>query len=119
MSGYRTSSYDPTHYERAGRPMRPFNWVQWTGVALFVVGMTLYLLVFAGRFGWMRPLIAETSPGFALNMVGIVLINSRRQPAPDPAPELAAARKRSLRITGAVVTLVLGAAIAIAIFTGA
>lgn len=116
MSGYSTSRYDPTHYERMGRPLRPFNWVQWTGVALFVVGMTLYVLVLAGRFGWMRPLIAETSAGFALNMVGIVLINSRRQP--DPALELAAARKRWLLITVAVVAAILGAATVIE-FTGA
>lgn len=118
MSGYRTSRYDPTHYERMAPPLRPFNWVQWTGVALFVVGMTLYVLVFAGRFGWMRPLIAETSPGFALNMVGIVLLNSRRQPAPDPASELAAARKRWLLITVAIVAAILGAATVIE-FTGA
>ena len=110
MSGYRSSNFDPTHYERAGRPMRPFNWVQWTGVALEVAALGIYLVFLAGEIGWIHPVIGTPVIAVALQFPGIFLINSRRHPYVDPAPELAPARRRWLIITVAIVTAVIGAA---------
>ena len=118
MSGYRQSNFDPNHYDRAGAPLRPFNWVQWTGVAFEVAALAVFLVFIAGEFGWIRPLIGSPMFAVALQMPGLLLINSRRQPAVDPAPELAAARKRWLLIVVALCTAVLGAATVIA-FSGA
>jgi hypothetical protein len=118
VSGYRTSNYDPTHYERAGRPMRPFNWVQWTGVALEVAALGIYLVFLAGEIGWIRPLIGNPAVATALMFPGIFLINSRRHPYVDEAPEQRARNRRMLLITVAIVAVILGAATVIA-FTGA
>ncbi len=119
MSGYRQSSFDPNAYSQAGRPMRPFNWVQWTGVGLEVVGLGLFLLFLAGKLGWF-PRLADIPPisGTTLMLIGIALINSRRHPYIDLAPELAPARKRLLIITVAICAAALGAA-AVIQFSGA
>ena len=113
MSSYRQHSFDPNAYEPPGPPMRPFNWVQWTGVGLGVLGLAIYAVYFAGRFGWTKELLVSPMFGFAMLMFGVVLINSRRQPAPDLAPELAAARKRWLIIILAISGVMIGAAILI------
>ena len=109
MSGYRESSYDPMANPRYGRPLRPYNWVQWTGVGLIVVGMAIDAIYFAGRFGWLSK---NDAPLLALPpiMVGAMLVNSRREEITDPAPELAAARKRWLIIVTILCVLILGAA---------
>ena len=113
MSGYREHSYDPMAYEQMGRPMRPYSKVQWTGVALVLAGLGIDAVFFAGEFGWMRKSFA--SPGLALAplILGIALINSRRYPNTDPAPELASARKRWLLIVVALCFVIFGAAAAI------
>jgi hypothetical protein len=112
MSGYRETSFDPNSYPRYGKPLRPYNWVQWTGVALVLLGIGIDLVYFAGRLGWVR---AMNSPTYALAplFLGISLVNSRREILDDPAPELAAARKRGLMIVTAICVVVLGAAAAI------
>lgn len=119
MSGYRTSSYEPdTSLGRGGAPMRPYNGAQKLGLAVMLVGLALDLAYFAGRIGWIRPPFGNPMLAIAFILPGILLINSRREPAVDPAPELAAARKRWLIITVAICTAILGAATVIA-FSGA
>ena len=50
MAGYRDqSNYEPFGTRNAARPLRPFNWVQWTGVALAMIGIAIDLLYFAQR----------------------------------------------------------------------
>ena len=80
MSGYRESSYDPNAYERPGPPMRPYNWVQWSGFAMGCVGMAIALAYLAGRAGWIRDPLESPMPGVGFVMIGSILINSRRQP---------------------------------------
>jgi len=116
MSGYRQHSYDPNAYERLGRTLRPFNWVQWTGVAIEVTGLILFLVTIAQKLGWITQGsdIPPTS-GIMLMLVGMSLINSRREPLVDLAPELAPARKRWLIITAVICAVILGIAILIEI----
>ena len=120
MAGYRdTSSFDPYAYPRYGKPLRPYNWVQWTGVAFAMLGIAGYLVYAADRLGWLSLGWRNPGPLVALPLIGVSLINSRREEVYDPAPELAAARKRWLLIILAVCFVVFGAAIAISSFTGA
>ena len=110
MTGYRdTSTYEPfgTAY---GRPLRPFNWVQWTGVALVAVGLAIDLAYFAGRLGWIREPLDTPTLAIVPLIVGVSLVNSRREELNDPAPELAQARKRWLIIIAAVCAVILGVA---------
>ncbi|MEO6435146.1 MAG: hypothetical protein ABIP55_05235 [Tepidisphaeraceae bacterium] len=118
MSGYRQSTYDPDTHERMGRPMRPFNKWQWLGVAFAVAGVAVYLLYLAGRLGWIAPLLSSPTGGIGFLLAGTALINSRRHPATDLAPELASARKRWMLIIVAICAAILGAATVIQ-FTGA
>ena len=110
MSGYRQSSYDPMASPHYGRPLRPYNWVQWTGIGLIVLGLALDVLYFAGRLGWLSK---SDAPLLALPpiLVGAVLVNSRREQVADPAPELAPARKRWLIIVTILCVAFLGAAV--------
>jgi hypothetical protein len=98
MTGYRQHGFDPNAYQDPGRPMRPFNWVQWTGVGVIAVCCALELIYFAGRFGWIEPLFEKSPRAFLFVIVGLVMINSRREPPRDVAPELAAERRRWLLI---------------------
>ena len=111
MAGYRdTSSYEPFPPESAGRPIWPFNWVQWTGAALALIGLGIDLAYFAARFGWIKWPTATPTYAIAPLILGVTLINSRRQPDTDLAPELAAARKRWLIIITIISVAVLGTA---------
>jgi drug/metabolite transporter (DMT)-like permease len=118
MSSYRQHSFDPNAYQEHGRPMRPFNKVQWAGVGLGVLGIALYAVYFAGRFGLTQQLLDSPMFGFAALIFGVVLVNSRRHPAHDVAPELAAARRRWLVIISVVCAAIIGAAVVIEL-TGA
>ena len=119
MSGYRQDSFDPNAFEQQGRPLRPFNWVQWTGVGIASIGIALSTLHLAGWIGWTPHWVDDPSPpAFIWLLLGVVLINSRRQPATDLAPELASARKRWLIIIVGLCAVILGAAAAIEL-TGA
>jgi len=113
MSGYREHSFDPNAYEQPGRPMRPFNWVQWCGVALFAVGMVLYGMLFAGRFGWIAPVVSTSSAGFVPVIVGVALINSRREPGTQVGSEQLAKNRRVLFMTILVCAAIHGAALVI------
>ena len=85
MSGYRDeSSFDPNAYQRPGPPMRPYNWVQWSGFALALVGTAIFLAYLAGRAGWIRNPLESPTPGVGFLVIGSILINSRREPASGP-----------------------------------
>lgn len=118
MAGYRSSSFDPNASPRGGAPTRPFNWVQWVGVALIGIGTALLLAMIGADLGvaWLSSF--GHAPAVFPILIGNLLIYSRRNPVPDLAPELAAARKRWLLITVAVLAVVLGIA-AVITFSGA
>ena len=84
MSSYRETSYDPNAYERPGPPMRPYNWVQWCGVASSCVGIAIALAYLAGRIGWIPKPLESPAPGIGFLAIGSILINSRRQPGTGP-----------------------------------
>jgi peptidoglycan/LPS O-acetylase OafA/YrhL len=86
MSGYREHSFDPNHWERQGPPIRPYNWAQWTGVGLALLGAVIVLAYLAGRVGWIPEYVESPMPGATLPLLGVALVNSRRQPIHDPAP---------------------------------
>jgi hypothetical protein len=111
MSGYREHSFDPNAGERrSGPPMRPFNWVQWTGVTFVVIAVAIDIAYAGSAFGWWPKVLK--SPAFSTTplIFGMMMIASRRQSVVDPAPELAAARRRWLIITVAVCFVILGVA---------
>ena len=119
MTGYRDPVYDPNAWEPQGRPMRPYNTVQWLGVALLVLSIAAYTYFFASIKGWVPKLLFDPMyAGLPLLLIGTTLINSRREGQTDLAPELAAARKRTMLITIAACAAILGAALVIE-FTGA
>ena len=120
MSGYRQSSYDPNAAERGGGgPVRPFNWVQWCGVAMLGIAFLLFLAFVAGELGWMRETLPSPIAALGPMLIGNLLINSRQQPSHDPAPELAPARRRWMIIVTFICVVVLGAATIVTLFTGA
>jgi hypothetical protein len=118
MAGYRESSYDPNAYERQGAPLRPFNWVQWTGVALGLLGALGYLAYAADRLGWIDIGIDSAAPFIALPLIGVTLINSRRQPGTQVGEEQLARNRKILLITVAAL-FAIGAALLVIEFTGA
>ena len=111
MAGYRDSSnFDPCASPRYGRPLSPFNWVQWTGVALAISGIAFELAYFAAKLGWIPNFADTPTIGSTLVLLSIPLVNSRREELPDLAPELAAQRKRWLIIVTLVCAVILGIA---------
>jgi|KBSMisStandDraft_5_1062788.scaffolds.fasta_scaffold1424688_2 drug/metabolite transporter (DMT)-like permease len=116
MAGYRdTAGYDPYVYDRPGRPMRPFNWVQWIGVGIGCVGAALVTLDVLGRLGWIPQLIGELPPSTVMLLViGVSLVSSRREPATQMVrSEQLAKNRRMLLITTAIVVPILVAAAAL------
>ena len=109
MSGYREHSFDPNAYEQPGRPLRPYNWVQWTGVAFAAVGLIAYLLYLADRLGWVALGLGNASPLFVLPLIGISLINSRREPGTQVGSQQLEKNRRTLLITAVVLAVILGA----------
>ena len=111
--GYRQHSFDPNAYEQPGAPLRPYNWVQWTGLALGGVGLVLTVLQVAGQLGWVPPWLDRSPPVFVLLVLGAVLFNSRREPSTLAGPEQLAKNRRLLVITVAICAAILGAALVI------
>jgi hypothetical protein len=109
MSGYREHSFDPNAYEQPGRPLKPYNWVQWTGVAFVGLGLVGYLAYAADRLGWVSLGLDNASPLIALPLIGVSLINSRRDPGTQVGSEQLEKNRRVLLITVAVLAAVLGA----------
>ena len=118
MPGYRESSYDPYAYEQPGRPMRPYNWVQWIGVGLIVAGIAALLAYFAGQAGLIPPLIKQVQVSTALAIIGSVLVNSRREPGTQVGEEQLRRNRKVLLIT-ILVCAVIGAAAVVIEFKGA
>ena len=110
MTGYREagSGYDPNAYEALGRPLRPYNWVQWTGVAIGGLGVLLATLDLLGEIGWIR--VGDSLPAAPLLLFGFLLVNSRREASTLITPEQQARNKRMLYITLAVCAVMLGIA---------
>ena len=111
MSGYRQSSFDPDAYEQPGAPLKPYNWVQWLGVALEVAGFALFLAHVAGQVGWIAEFEAGRF-GFLPMILGLALINSRRGPGIPVGREQLDRNKRMLVVTLAVLALIFALAFA-------
>jgi hypothetical protein len=118
MSGYRQRDLDLNGGGDTGPPLRPYNWVQWSGVALALVGIGIDLVYLAGRAGLTPRLLDSPSVGIALPLVGAALINSRRQPGQPSDPE-ALGRRRTLAFTVAGAAFVVGLVVAILLSKGA
>lgn len=118
MSGYRQSSFDPNAYEQQGGPLRPFNWVQWTGFAIGCLGLVLTALQVAGQLGWIPQWLDGSPPLFPLLLIGVVLVNSRREPGVQVGSEQLAKNRRILLIATVILAAILGAA-AVIQFSGA
>ena len=112
MMSYRRHSYDPNVFEQPGRPLRPFNWVQWTGVALEVIGLGLFVSHIVGKIGWITP-VGWFQFGVTPMILGALLINSRREPGTLVGSEQVARNRKLLLITVAICAAVLGAALVI------
>ena len=111
MTGYRQSGFDPNAHEQAGAPLRPFNWVQWSGVALGTAGVVISTLHLAGRAGWLPSWIDDSSPwSLILIILGVILINSRRQPSTLAGSEQLEKNRRLLLVTVLVILAILGVA---------
>ena len=111
MSGYREHSFDPNAgFEQSRRPMRPYDWVQWTGVGFEVAGLAAFLAYGASRMGWIPKLMESPTPVIGLCLIGTLLINSRQEPAQDIAP----AQKRWMIVLTIVCIAIIGAATVIA-----
>lgn len=116
--GYRQSDFDPNAaWGQPGKPLRPYNWVQWTGVAFVVLGAIGYLAWAADRFGWIDLGLKELTPFVSLPLVGVALINSRREPGTPLDPEQRARHRRFVYAALAlgIVFAILGAALAISL----
>jgi hypothetical protein len=112
MSGYRQSNFDPNAaWGQPGPPMRPYNWVQWTGVAIAVIGAAGCIYYLLGKAGLVPRLLDDAMPWAVLPIIGAALVNSRREPGKPLSPEMA--RKRLLIILAAVVVAGIAALIAI------
>jgi hypothetical protein len=110
MSGYRQSSYDPNAWEQPGPPVRPYNWVQWIGVALSVTGGAVALYFLLSRAGLVPKLFDDVLPAVMLALIGTALVNSRREPGTPITPE--GRRKRMLIMLAAIAIAVIFAALA-------
>ena len=97
MSGYRTHGYDPYFREQMGRPLRPYNWVQWIGISLVGAGFILILADYAARFGWIDDRFDPSGLAtLALCVVGAILVSSRRAPPKTVGEE---EHRRDARLT--------------------
>ena len=113
MTGYREHSFDPNAYEQPGPPLKPYNWVQWAGVAIGGVGAALITLYLLGKIR-LIPQWVEASPApFMLLVVGMLLIYSRRAPGVQVGSEQLAKNRRVLLITVAICAAIIGAAVVI------
>ncbi len=120
MAGYRDrSNFDPMAYETPGRPLRPYNWVQWIGVVMIATG-TLYAVAFLLGAWDFIPIHFKSILSFALlPLIGQILVNSRREPGTPVADADQLRRNRQvLLITVLVCAVILGAA-TVTEFTGA
>ena len=113
MSGYREHSFDPNAFEQPGPPLKPYNWVQWTGVAFGVTGGVLITLAMLGRIGWVPSWVDLSPAPFMLMVIGTTLINSRRAPGVQVGSEQLEKNRRTLIVTVAICAVIIGAALVI------
>ena len=113
MSGYREHSFDPNAYEQPGKPLRPYNWVQWTGIAIGGLGVLLTVVQLAGKVGVIPQWLDDSPPTVLLLLLGMVLVNSRREPSALAGSEQLEKNRKLLLITVAICAAVLGAALVI------
>ncbi|WP_308517876.1 hypothetical protein [Sphingomonas flavescens] len=119
MAGYRDNSgYDPYAYEQPGPPLRPYNWVQWTGLVIVVVGGIYSLASLLGQAGLIPLHLKSTQPFASLPLLGILLIHSRRAPGTPAGTEQLRKNRQVLLITVLICAVILGAATVIEL-TGA
>ena len=114
MSSYREHSFDPNAWEPQGPPARPYNKVQWIGAAFGGLAVVAFLVDVAGQLGWVPHYFGEDSTWIVVlcGCMAVLLVNSRRAPAP---PEYRERFRRRGRILAAVTiaAAILGAAVVI------
>ncbi len=103
---------------RLGPPLRPYNGWQRLGSALTLAGCAIYAVFLVGKLGWMSPPLEHPTGAGFLVLAGFLLTYSRREAIPDPAPELAPARRRWMIVTVTLCVAIIGAATIIE-FSGA
>ena len=120
MAGYRdTSGYDPYAGGDYGPPTRPYNWVQWIGVAFIAMGSLSCLAFLLGEVGVIPKLLGKSPQPFTtFPLIGIVLVNSRRQPLSATDEAQRRRNNRAMLITAAIVVPILIAAAIVSIWTG-
>jgi hypothetical protein len=112
MSGYRDNSgFDPSARARqSGAPLRPFNALQWLGVAFMAAGALALVAYVLGRLGVVPGKVDDVLPGIMLLFCGSMLVHSRRQGgALTPATK----RQRIIILAAALAICVLVAALVI------
>jgi hypothetical protein len=104
---YRQSSFDPSAGGDYGPPLRPYNWVQWTGVGFMGAGFVLLGGYLAARAGWIALDTKDTFVllGTNLCMCGSILVSSRRQPG-TLSPETKRRRSQIILAAAAICALV-------------
>ena len=113
MTGYREQSFDPNAYEQPGPPLKPYNWVQWTGVAIGTVGAALITLYLLGKVRLIPQWVDASPAPFMLLVIGTLFVNSRRTPGVQVGSEQLAKNRRVLLITVAICAAIIGAAVVI------
>ena len=119
MSGYRQTSFDPNAGAHYGPPLRPYNWVQWSGVVLMALGFLVLIAFAAAKAGLIGFRAEDSLPLVGSNMVlcGTLLQSSRREEA--SAPSIGDIDRRWVLLGLLVLSAALGAAIAILSSKGA
>jgi len=113
MSGYRTSNFDPYAGSNYGRPLRPFNWAQWTGVGFIAAGILALVAAGASQFRLIDTGTLDLVPiSTSLCVLGALFVNSRRETI---SAEESAKRRRGALI-GAAIGLAICAICAAIIF---
>ena len=120
MAGYRdTSSYDPYAGGDYGPPLRPYNWVQWVGVAFIAVGTIWALAFLLGQAGVIPKILGKSPQPFTtFPLIGVVLVNSRRRPLGSAEEAQRRRNYRAMLITVAIVAPILIVAALVSIWTG-
>jgi len=77
---YRETSFDPMASPRYGRPLRPYNKVQWIGAAITVAGIAVILAAFVSRLGLFALDTSDWLPmATTFCALGTALVSSRRE----------------------------------------
>jgi len=115
MSGYRdTSNFDPYAGSTYGRPLRPFNWVQWAGVGFIAAGILVLVAALADQFKVIDLGAKDLIPmSTSLCVIGSLFVGSRREQI--SAEDSAERRRRAL--IGAAIGLAICTVVAIAILS--